>query len=86
MLGVLASGHFGSPGHLNPAVTIGFAVAGSFEWGQVAPFILVSGLLVLLSGRRLQRSTSGRIFKIQRLKKGAALGFLLLDQQFQTQH
>ena len=33
MLGVLASGHFGSPGHLNPAVTIGFAVAGSFGSG-----------------------------------------------------
>lgn len=48
MLGVLASGHFGSPGHLNPAVTIGFAVAGSFEWGQVAPFILaqVAGAFV----------------------------------------
>ncbi|GCF95242.1 glycerol uptake facilitator protein [Enterococcus florum] len=40
MLGVFASGQFGSPGHLNPAVTIGFAVAGSFEWAQVLPFIL----------------------------------------------
>ncbi|MDH6365444.1 glycerol uptake facilitator protein [Enterococcus sp. PF1-24] len=48
MLGVLASGCFGSPGHLNPAVTIGFAVAGKFAWGQVFPFILaqVAGAFV----------------------------------------
>jgi glycerol uptake facilitator protein len=36
MLGVLASGHFGSPGHLNPAVTIGFAVAGAFVGALIA--------------------------------------------------
>ncbi|WP_265459050.1 MIP/aquaporin family protein [Enterococcus sp. HY326] len=48
MLGVYTSGFFGSPGHLNPAVTIGFAVNGTFEWGQVVPFILaqVAGAFV----------------------------------------
>ncbi|MGM0213325.1 MIP/aquaporin family protein [Enterococcus sp. AZ109] len=48
MLGVLASGYFGSPGHLNPAVTIGFAVAGSLEFSSVIPFIIaqVAGAFV----------------------------------------
>lgn len=40
MLGVYAGAFFGGPGHLNPAVTIAFAIVGSFEWGQVVPFIL----------------------------------------------
>lgn len=29
-----------SGAHLNPAVTVGLAAAGLFEWGKVAPFIL----------------------------------------------
>jgi len=29
-----------SGGHLNPAVTLGLAAAGLFEWGKVVPFIL----------------------------------------------
>lgn len=37
-LGVYASGFLG-PAHLNPAVTIGFAVIGKFPWTSVGPFI-----------------------------------------------
>lgn len=40
MLGVYASGFFQSPGHLNPAVTIAFAIGGLTDWSQVVPFIL----------------------------------------------
>jgi len=44
MLGVYSSAFFGSPGHLNPAVTIGFASAGIFSdvfrAGDVVPFII----------------------------------------------
>lgn len=39
MLGVYASGFFGSPGHLNPAVSIGFAIGGLMSWGDVVPYI-----------------------------------------------
>jgi len=37
-IGVYASG-FLSAAHLNPAVTIAFAVNGSFAWGEVVPYI-----------------------------------------------
>ncbi len=38
--GVYVAGHFGSQGHLNPAVTIGFAVFGFFPWNAVFPYLL----------------------------------------------
>lgn len=38
--GVYIAGEMGSQGHLNPAVTIGFASAGLFAWSQVLPYIL----------------------------------------------
>ena len=43
MLGVYTAVFFGAPGHLNPAVTIGFAVGGigGFSWGSVFPYIAV---------------------------------------------
>lgn len=37
--GVYAAGQLGSDGHLNPAVTIGFACFGFFPWGQVLPYL-----------------------------------------------
>lgn len=40
MLGVYSAGFFGSPGHLNPAVTISFAIGGLFDWGLVVPYII----------------------------------------------
>lgn len=33
--GVYVAGQFGAQGHLNPAVTIGFAAFGFFPWSQV---------------------------------------------------
>ena len=38
--GVYVAGQFGSQGHLNPAVTIGFAAFGFFPWSQVMPYLL----------------------------------------------
>ncbi|KRL05434.1 MIP/aquaporin family protein [Liquorilactobacillus oeni] len=38
--GVYVAGHFGSQGHLNPAVTIGFAAFGFFPWSEVLPYLL----------------------------------------------
>ncbi|KRK39792.1 glpF protein [Loigolactobacillus bifermentans DSM 20003] len=46
-LGVYASAFLG-PAHLNPAVTIGFAVIGKFPWSSVLPFViaqLIGGFL-----------------------------------------
>lgn len=39
MLGVYASGYFGSPGHLNPAVTLSFAIGGLTPWADVFPYV-----------------------------------------------
>lgn len=40
MLGIYTSGFFGSPGHLNPAVSLAFAIGGLFEWSLVVPYAL----------------------------------------------
>ncbi|WP_242363391.1 MIP/aquaporin family protein [Limosilactobacillus antri] len=38
-MGVYVAGFLGSQGHLNPAVTIPFAVFGLFPWHQVLPYL-----------------------------------------------
>lgn len=43
MLGVFIAGPY-SGAHLNPAVTLAFAVAGSFPWGDVLPYIVAQML------------------------------------------
>ena len=40
MLGVYTASYFEAPGHLNPALTIAFALGGMIEWNIVFPFIL----------------------------------------------
>jgi glycerol uptake facilitator protein len=39
-VGVVSSTQIGSAGHLNPAVTLGFAVAGKFNWALVPGYVL----------------------------------------------
>lgn len=39
-MGVYVAAMLGSDGHLNPAVTIGFAAAGLFKWSLVVPYLL----------------------------------------------
>ena len=43
MLGVFISGPY-SGAHLNPAVTLGLAAAGTFSWGMVVPYIIAQML------------------------------------------
>lgn len=38
--GVYVAANFGAQGHLNPAVTIGFACFGFFPWHEVIPYLL----------------------------------------------
>lgn len=38
-MGVYVAGFLGSQGHLNPAVTIPFAIYGLFPWHQVLPYL-----------------------------------------------
>lgn len=40
MLGVFVAGVFETGGHLNPAVTIAFALGGMFDWSMVAGYIV----------------------------------------------
>ena len=39
-MGVYVAASFGAQGHLNPAVTIAFAVAGTFPWSHVVPYLV----------------------------------------------
>lgn len=51
MVGVFVSGAFGSMvAHINPAVTIAFAVAGTFPWADVPAYILAQLIGAFLGG------------------------------------
>ncbi len=51
-VGVTVAGPY-SGAHINPAVTIAFAVAGQFDWGSVLPYIASATV------RRDDRSVAG---------------------------
>lgn len=46
-IGVYASGYL-SPAHLNPAVTVGMATAGLFDWALVVPYVIAQMLGALV--------------------------------------
>jgi glycerol uptake facilitator protein len=51
MVGVFISGLFGSSAaHINPAVTVGFAVAGQFDWADVPAYIIAQLVGAFLGG------------------------------------
>lgn len=51
MVGVFISGLFGSSAaHINPAVTLGFAVAGQFDWADVPAYIIAQMVGAFLGG------------------------------------
>ena len=70
MVGVLIAGPY-SGAHLNPAVTLGLAIAGSFPWAEVAPYIcaqmiggFLGGLLVYVFWRDHFKATEGDVLCI----------------------
>jgi glycerol uptake facilitator protein len=81
MVGVFVSGAFGSSfGHINPAVTVGFAVAGSFPWADVPGFIIaqllgafVGGVIVWLTYYRHWADTSDQGLKLAVFSTGPAI-------------
>jgi len=51
MVGVFTAGAFGSGfAHINPAVTVGFAVAGTFPWASVPVFIIAQLIGAFIGG------------------------------------
>lgn len=40
MLGIYTAGYFGAPGHLNPALTIAFAIGGLIKWSIVPGYVI----------------------------------------------
>ena len=70
MVGVLIAGPY-SGAHLNPAVTLGLAIAGGFPWAEVAPYIcaqmiggFLGGLLVYVFWRDHFKATEGDVLGI----------------------
>jgi glycerol uptake facilitator protein len=77
--GVVIAGPY-SGAHLNPAVTLGLAFAGKFEWSSVAPFVIaqVAGamagsLLVWAMYRRHFNSTEDPLLQLAAFSTGPAI-------------
>lgn len=81
MVGVFVSGAFGSASaHINPAVTVGFAIAGSFDWADVPGFIIaqllgafVGGVIVWLTYYRHWADTNDQGLKLAVFSTGPAI-------------
>ena len=81
MVGVYISGAFGSlPAHINPAVTVGFAVAGNFDWADVPGFIIaqmlgafVGAVVVWLAYFRHWAATTDKGLKLAVFSTGPAI-------------
>lgn len=71
---------FMGPAHLNPAVTLGFAIIGDFSWAMVIPFILaqtagavLGGVLVWLTYLAHFRETTDQAAILGTFATGAAI-------------
>lgn len=73
MLGVYSSGYFGSPGHLNPAVTIGFAIGGLVETSVVIPYIIAQIAGAFL-GAAISAINFWQHFKVTTPEEGNSVG------------
>ncbi len=81
MVGVYVAGAFGSTfAHINPAVTLGFAVAGSFPWADVPAFIIaqvigafLGGVIVFLAYYRHWAPTTDAGLKLAVFSTGPAI-------------
>ncbi len=62
MVMVAATGHL-SMAHLNPAVTLAFALTGHFPWRDV-PYYIVGKLIAAASGATVLRLLFGKVFAL----------------------
>ncbi len=80
-MGVYVAGLLGSDGHLNPAVTIPFAIFGLFPWNEVLPY-LAGQFLGAFCGAAIVMVALGHTLKKPKGKRmGTLLGYLLRCQQ-----
>ena len=80
MVGVFLAAALGSPGHINPAVTVAMAVAGKFPWAQVPMYLFaqvlgafVAGVIVWLHYLPHWQETEGQGLKLAVFSTGPAI-------------
>lgn len=81
MVGVYVSGWFGSPAaHINPAVTLGLAAGGAFEWADVPVYIagqvigaFIGGVIVFLAYYKHWEATEDPGLKLAVFSTGPAI-------------
>ncbi len=72
-MGVYVAGLLGSQGHLNPAVTIPYAMFGLFPWHDVVPYLL-GQFLGAFVGAALVMIEFGAHFKETKSDEGNSVG------------